>query len=179
MNHSALQEKRERKEQNPNENTANLQEAHLNAALYRQAQMNKNLKDLNKAGFKIKENQEEQLLKRAVFSPTSNNPDDPMALKKRTQTITKRLVDTIEKKNLSAEEIDKMLRSFSRILKLPNFGQIKNTRPDLYRRYLLRELRKNNRIRNNVQRQIDIEKKKPKLFTDIAAAGVKNALSDR
>ena len=173
-----LEEKREQKEQNPNTNTGNFQDTHLTMAFQRRQKMQQNLKDFKKEGFELKAEQKEQLLKRAFFSPVSGNPDDPMGLKKVTQR-DKKIVDIILSQKLSAEQIVSLLEKHTCTIKLPDFGKINNKRPDLRKATLLREIRKNNQIRENIQHQVDIEKEKPKLFTNAAAAGVKNALSDR
>ena len=173
-----LEEKREQKEQNPNTNTGNFQDAHLTAALYRRAQMKQNLKDLKKEGIDLKEKQKDQLLKGAVFSPLSNDPDDPMGLKKAAQK-DKKIIDIISRQKLSAERIASLLEKHTRVLKLPGFGKIRNKRPDRRKAGLLKQLAENAKVQENVQHQVDIERKKPKLFTNAAAASVKNALSDR
>ena len=150
-----IEKKWERKEQNPNENTANLQDADLNAASDRWTRMKKNLKDLKKEGFEPGKKSIKQLLERAIFSPSSKDPNDPVCIirafrkKEKTDKI-------IPWKNLSARQADSLLDDNSRFLKVPGFGKIiKNRRPDRRKRKLQKDLRK------------------------AIAAGVKNALSDR
>lgn len=174
-----IREKQEKKErQDPNVSRENFQDSRSEAAFYRWIQMRRNLKKLKKEGFELKEKQMGQLLRRAVFSPSSTDSNDPMGVIKALEK-DKKIVEIISRQNLSAERIASLLDRNSHFLKLSGFGEIKNRRPDRRKRGLLKILRGNAKLQQNIQRQVNAEKKRPKLFTNLTADLVKKALGNK